>query len=319
MLTNRAATAKALLTSPPKTGLATLSLIAFAVFIALMPWRVSAQQESHHVFIGSVLVGGHAAQDGSILTAWIGGRRVGVADVLRESRYKMVIPPQANVSFAGKEVSFLLDGEQFHWAGTWKAGGITELDLTFARSESFMPSAVSAQQRPSHVFSGSVVVGDGAGRNGSIVTAWISGRRVGVVEVRQGRFRMVIPRHEDTAFTGKEVSFWLDARRLHGTGIWRGGGTTDLELTITRAEYLHGQVGQSPTSPSVSDGNSSPATDLSFVGVEPAVCETLGIDGGVLRGAMLRLGGVDRRDGVRSNGSEIKATLNQIGCRLVGE
>ena len=130
MSTKRAGGAKAHLTSPPKAGLAALSLIAFAVVIALLPWQVSAQQELSHVFSASVVVGEGAPPNGSIVTAWIGGRRVGVVEV-RQGRFRMVIPQHEDISFVGEEVSFRLDGRDLRGSGIWKAGGITELKLAF--------------------------------------------------------------------------------------------------------------------------------------------------------------------------------------------
>ena len=116
------------LTSPPTAALVTLSLIATAVFIALIPMQASAQQGPNQVFSGRVLVDGHPPPDGSALTAWIGQDRLGEVKI-RRGRFRIVIPQRGDVSFAGKRVSFRVNGTKVEGTGIWKAGGATELVL----------------------------------------------------------------------------------------------------------------------------------------------------------------------------------------------
>lgn len=105
-----------------------LALVAALVLLMTIPLTASAQRVPPHVFVGTATVDGAAAADGATVTAWVDGAEAGTATVADGSYVLQV--DQVDASFAGKTVSFQIDGTDANETAAWAQGGADELALT---------------------------------------------------------------------------------------------------------------------------------------------------------------------------------------------
>lgn len=110
----------------------TRMLLVFAVAVLLLsiPALVSAQTLPHG-FVGNVKVNDQVASAGTTVHAYIAGASVANTTVDSSGRYRLTIEQPSGQSYAGREVSFQVNGETAdatgNWQGTWRGGGEVEI------------------------------------------------------------------------------------------------------------------------------------------------------------------------------------------------
>ena len=105
-----------------------LTVITVLVLLLTSQSMASAQRLPPHVFVGIALLDGEAVPDGTTVTAWVDDDEVASTTVGGGS-YTLVVD-QGDLSFAGKTISFRVDGNDAGQAATWTQGGGDELTLT---------------------------------------------------------------------------------------------------------------------------------------------------------------------------------------------
>ena len=105
-----------------------LTVVAVMVLLLTSQSMASAQRLPPHVFVGTAWLDGEAAPDGTTVTAWVDDAQVASTTVGGGS-YTLVVD-QGDLSFAGKTISFQIDGNGAGQTATWTQGGGDELTLT---------------------------------------------------------------------------------------------------------------------------------------------------------------------------------------------
>ena len=83
-----------------------------------------------HVFVGSVTVNGQVASDGAEVSAWVSEFRSPVGKgTVSDGSYVMNVSQYGIAAFAGKTLTFKIDGVETMQTATWATGGATVLDL----------------------------------------------------------------------------------------------------------------------------------------------------------------------------------------------
>ena len=83
-----------------------------------------------HVFVGGVTVNGQVASDGAEVSAWVSEFRSPVGKgTVSDGSYVMNVSQYGIASFAGKTLTFKIDGVDTMQTATWATGGATVLDL----------------------------------------------------------------------------------------------------------------------------------------------------------------------------------------------
>ena len=93
-----------------------------------------------------------------------------------------------------------------------------------------LPSVVSAQRLPPHVFVAGTI--DGAMPvDGTVITAMVNDAEVATATVVDGKFTLVVDQG-DQSFAGMMVHFTVDGMEAMEAPAWEQGGGTELNLTI---------------------------------------------------------------------------------------
>ena len=93
-----------------------------------------------------------------------------------------------------------------------------------------IPSAVSAQRVPPHVFVSGMI--DGAmPEDGTVVTAMVNDAEVATATVVDGKFTLIVDQGDDS-FAGMMVHFTVDGMEAMEAPAWMQGDGTELNLTI---------------------------------------------------------------------------------------
>ncbi len=109
------------------TKLKLLALLVGMVMLFVIPSTVSAQRVPPHVFVVTS-VDGAAPADGAVIGAVVDG--VEVATATAAGGQAVVTVDQEDQSFAGKTVSFTVDGVPTAETATWSQGGADIMELT---------------------------------------------------------------------------------------------------------------------------------------------------------------------------------------------
>jgi len=110
------------------TKVKALALLLGVVLLFILPATASAQPAPPHQFVGTATLNGAPAPDGTTVTAWVEGKQVASATV-SGGKYTMSVD-QGNQSFAGKQVSFKVGGNDAAQTAIWAFGGGDVVDLT---------------------------------------------------------------------------------------------------------------------------------------------------------------------------------------------
>ena len=116
-----------------------LPLLVGIVLLFALPAIVSAQP-AVHVFVGTAMIDGAAAADGTTVTAWVGGAQV-ASDTVSAGSYSITVDAGVGESFAGETVSFQIGGNDAAETAAWQAGEATELNLTASSAMVMEPTA----------------------------------------------------------------------------------------------------------------------------------------------------------------------------------
>ncbi len=185
-----------------------------------------------------------------------------------------------------------------------------------------LPSVVSAQRVPPHVFVGSAAIDGVAAGDGSIVTAWIDGEEVASATITGGVFTLVIDQGDST-YASKAISFMLDGKSVAETATWMQGGGDVVVLTVTSAPVVAGRV-LTIDLLELNDSGQRGSAILTELGPETRV--VLSISSGALETELVHihlgqcgasLGGVDQAltsfvDGSGGSNTMVAATLDSL-------
>ena len=84
-----------------------------------------------HAFVGTVIIDGVTAPDGTVVSAWITGFSEPVDDaVVSAGSYVIQVPQYGNASFNGKTVTFKVGALEALETAVWHSGDLDELNLT---------------------------------------------------------------------------------------------------------------------------------------------------------------------------------------------
>ena len=112
----------------PKAKL--LLLIAVIALMASIPTLVLAQGSPPHEVFGRVTIDGRTAGAGVRVTALIDNRQVEQATTSSTGTYRIQLNPPSGQSYAGKEVTFRVNGNPAEEKITWTSGEAELLNLT---------------------------------------------------------------------------------------------------------------------------------------------------------------------------------------------
>ena len=107
-----------------------LAILAALVLVLTFPSVTFAQRLPPHVFVGNAWLDGEAAPDGTPVTAWVDSTRVASARVSGGGGNYTLVVDQGDLSFAGKTISFQIDGNEADQTATLSPGGGDELTLS---------------------------------------------------------------------------------------------------------------------------------------------------------------------------------------------
>ena len=185
-----------------------------------------------------------------------------------------------------------------------------------------LPSVVSAQRVPPHVFVGSATIDGVAAEDGAIVTAWIDDAEVASATIAGGSFTLVIDQ-EDSTYAAKAISFLLDGQSVAETATWMQGGGDEIVLTVTSAPVVPGRVVTIDLL-ELNDSGQRGSAILTELGPDTRV--VLSISSGALETELVHihlgqcdasLGGVDQAltsfvDGSGGSNTTVAATLDSL-------
>ena len=141
-----------------------------------------AQSEPPHIFTGIASINGFPAAAGLELTAWDGDWQIGVTTIAEGGEFVLL------VSRAGGPISFRINDL---WAleiyPRWIVGELTRgFPLTFIGQAAAGEPSSLVRLEPSHVFIGIASINGFPAASGLELTAWDSGRRIGVATIAEG-------------------------------------------------------------------------------------------------------------------------------------
>ena len=106
-----------------------LGMLAIMVLVLALPSAVSAQRLPPHVLVGTAWLDGDPAADGVSVSAWVDGAEATSAKVTGGNGSYTLVVDQGDLSFAGKAISFQVDGNKVIQTVIWTQGGGDELTL----------------------------------------------------------------------------------------------------------------------------------------------------------------------------------------------
>lgn len=113
------------------TKLKILALMVGMVLLFAIPATVSAQRLPPNIFVGTASIDGAAAADGTVVSALVDDAEAATATVSGgDGSYVLEVDQGADLSYAGKTVSFQVAGNSAAETATWVQGEGTLLDLT---------------------------------------------------------------------------------------------------------------------------------------------------------------------------------------------
>ena len=99
-----------------------------------------------------------------------------------------------------------------------------------------IPSLVSAQRVPPHVFLGTAAGSNGPAQDGTTISALIDDQPVGSVVVANGSYPvLLVEQPVGASYAGKEVTFTIGGLAAAETAPWVQGELTELNLTLAPA------------------------------------------------------------------------------------
>ncbi len=117
-----------------------------------------------------------------------------------------------------------------HWKRQTNRNGL--LITALAMLLVLLPSVVSAQQVPPHVFLGSATVNGSPAPDGTSVAAFVDGEQVASVVVTDGSYpAMLVGATGGGSFAGKRVTFAIGGIPAAESAFWVQGELTELNLT----------------------------------------------------------------------------------------
>ena len=107
-----------------------LLLIAVIALMASIPTLVLAQASPPHEVFGRVTIDGRTAGAGNRVTAHIDNRQVEQTTTSASGVYRIQLNPPSGQSYAGREVTFRVNGNTVAERTTWSSGEAELLNLT---------------------------------------------------------------------------------------------------------------------------------------------------------------------------------------------
>lgn len=106
-----------------------VAVLLVMVLALILTGTASGQRVPPHVFVGTALLDGETAPEGSTISAWIGGDKIASVLVNGEGGDYTLMLDQGDLDFTGKIVTFLVDGNQADTTAIWTKGGGDKLTL----------------------------------------------------------------------------------------------------------------------------------------------------------------------------------------------
>ena len=187
-----------------------------------------------------------------------------------------------------------------------------------------LPSTVSAQRLPPHVFVGTAWIDDVAAPEGTIITAWVGGAEAGSATVTGdgGDYGSITVDQGDLSFAGETITFLVGGFSADQSAEWTQGGGDELTLSAASAAVA-GEVVSITLDEQNDSGSSGTATLTEFGSTTEVV---LSLSAGVRDSAAVHihlgqcgdtLGGVDHSltsfvDGSGDSTTTVEGTLASL-------
>lgn len=170
-------------------------------------------------FRGTVRINNDTVADGTEISAWIDDEKV-ASTTAEDSSYFLRVEQPRGRHFEGKSVVFKIGEIIAEQTAVWQAGAEVELNLTATTLSTLLA-----------LFSGTVSIDGQAVPDGTPVTAWIEGEKVGQTFTSNSRYALSIEQPGDKNFQGKSIIFKVAELQAEESAIWAAG--VDIELNLT--------------------------------------------------------------------------------------
>ncbi len=157
-----------------------LRLMLMLALLLLLPIAVFAQPPVC-AFYGTAKLDGKWVAEGTVISAWIEGEKVGEAPY-KDSKYILKVVQPSGADFTGKTVTFKVGQYTAAETGVWEAGEVTKIDLTATTAPPKLPDLVIVEIKPDRERGriGYVLknAGQAAAPAGHFTTLWVEGKKV---------------------------------------------------------------------------------------------------------------------------------------------
>ncbi len=217
-------------------------MVTLAVVMLLLLPAVAQAQPNVHGFYGSVMLNGASVEDGTKVTAMVGGNAVAVTytgeGTLADSQYSINVFPQTG-DFEGQTVTFAVGDEDASAmeSKTWVAGGRDQLDLNAyttgkTKKITLNPTKGAATN----------VIGEGFS-HGRMVQIKFAGEMIGSAQVdSEGNFyTTIVPTKTDAGSYTVEASDGVGTSATAQFQVTAGGATGGGIQSVTVNTLTAGQ------------------------------------------------------------------------------
>lgn len=116
-----------------------------------------------------------------------------------------------------------------HWRRGWRLPLFIAAIASFC---AFLPQFALAQWPPAHVFFGTVTINRLPPKDGTVLTAFVDGRKAASTTVIDGVFEFPVNRPADRPLAGKVVRFKVGGLETSARAIWEAGQETELNIRV---------------------------------------------------------------------------------------
>lgn len=206
------------------------------------------------IYSGNVTVAGSPAPDGLLITAHISAVGVPSATTteyisepvaIKNGRFEALTVAPPDVNYAGRAVTFHLDGEQATQTDLFQFQKINlKFDLTFAKlpaptptptpvpTSTPIPTATPVTAQPS-IYFGAIVVAGATVPPGAVLVARIGPYQSEKALIDGDKFSNLVVLPADLSLVGKPVEFYLNGVKSSVVDIYESGRTKrDLQLVF---------------------------------------------------------------------------------------
>ncbi len=138
-------------------------------------------------FYGTAELDGKQVSEGTVISAWIGGKKV-AETLYQDSKYVLKVVQPSGADFTGKTVTFKIGQYAAAEAGVWEAGEVTKVNLTASTTPAKLPdlviTEVKCDQERGKIGYVLKNVGQAAAPAGHLTVLWVEGKKVCEDEVK---------------------------------------------------------------------------------------------------------------------------------------